>query len=76
MAVGDAAFGEIVWRKLEGDSIAGEDADSIAAQLACEVGQDGPLLIQLNAKLPGRELFYDGACDFNAIFFAHLPLLE
>jgi hypothetical protein len=27
----------------------------------------------LNAKLPGRELFYDGACDFNAIFFAHLP---
>lgn len=76
MAVSDAAFGEVVWRKLEGDSITGEDADTIAAQFTGEVGQDGSFLVQLNAKLSGRELFYDGTCDFNAIFFAHLPLLE
>lgn len=74
MTVSDAAFGEIVGREFEGYPVAGEDADAVAAELAGEMREHHPFLIELNAELTRWELFYYRACDFNAVFFTHLPL--
>ena len=38
------------------------------------MGQDGALLIELNAEQTAGEFFNDGAGDFNAVFFTHCPL--
>ena len=38
------------------------------------MGQDGALLIELNAEQTAREFFDDGTGDFNAVFFTHCPL--
>jgi hypothetical protein len=50
VAEGDAALGEIVGGKLEGDFIAGEDADAVAAEAACEVGQDDAVMFEFDAE--------------------------
>ena len=34
MPVGDAAFGEVVWREFDIDAVAHEDADAVAAHAA------------------------------------------
>jgi hypothetical protein len=73
MAVRNTAFGEVVGGHFEGDAIAGEYSYAVSSQLAREVGENDPLLIQLNAKQAAGKLFNDGACNFNAVFFAHLP---
>ncbi len=75
MAVGYAALGEIVRREFHGDAIASQDADSIPPKLAGEVGQYNAFLIELNAKQTAREFLNYRACYFDAIFFAHCPLL-
>ena len=72
VAVGDAAFGEIVGRHLDGHAVTGEDADAVPAKLSSEVGEDEPLVdIQLNAKLTGGKFFHYGAGHLNAIVFTH-----
>ncbi len=50
MPVRDASFGEVVRRHLQGDSITGQNANSIAPQLARQVGQNGSVLIKLHAE--------------------------
>ena len=74
MAVGDAAFRQIVGRELHGDAVTCKHADAVAAELAGEMGQHCTVDIQLDTEQTTGELFYYGACDFDAIFFAHLPL--
>jgi hypothetical protein len=53
----DAALGEIVRGKLKGDFIAGEDADAVAAEAACEVGQDDPIVLEFDAEEAAGKLF-------------------
>ena len=53
----DPAFCEIVRREFEGDFIAGEDADAIAAEAACEVGQDDAIMLEFDAEEAAGELF-------------------
>jgi hypothetical protein len=50
MTVGDPAFGQVVWRELHGYTIACEDSDSIATEFASEVGENGAVSIELDAK--------------------------
>src|SRR4051812_36410316 len=71
MPVSDPAFGQIVGRQFHGDTITGENTDSVAAKFACEMSQDGSFLVQLNTEQTTGKLFNDGTCDFNAIFFTH-----
>jgi len=73
MAVGDASLGQIVRGKLQGDAVAGQNADTIAAELACQVRQHTALLIQLDAEKAAGEFLNYGSSDFNAIFFTHRP---
>jgi len=73
VAVGDAAFGEIVGRHFEGDAVARQDADSITAKLPGQVRENRLFLIQLHAENAVGKLLYYGSCDFNIVFFAHCP---
>ena len=73
MAVGDAAFCQVVGRKLKSDAVAREDADAVAAEFPRKMCEDGAVLIELDAEQSAGEFFNDGACDFNAVFFTHSP---
>jgi hypothetical protein len=57
MAERDASLGEIVGREFEGDLIAGENADAIAAETACEVGQDDAVMFEFDAEEAAGKLF-------------------
>jgi len=39
--IGDSAFGEVVWREFHCYAITSEDADSITAEFAGQVGENG-----------------------------------
>ena len=74
MTVGNASLGQIVGGKLQGDTVAGQYANTVAAEPAGQVREHGTLLVQLNAELAAGELLNHGSSDFYAIFFAHRPL--
>ena len=71
MAESDTAFGEVVGGKFEGDFIARQNANAIAAESACEVGQDKPFVLKLHTKFAAGELLDDGTLYFYAVFFTH-----
>ena len=71
MTISDAALGQIVRRKLQGDAIARQNADAIAAEFARQVRKHGAFLVQLYAEQAARKFFNNSAGYFNAIFFAH-----
>ena len=73
MPVGDAALGQVVRGELEGDAVSGEDSNTVAAELAGEVREDGALLVELDAEEAAGEFLDDGSGYFDAIFFAHCP---
>jgi hypothetical protein len=73
MAVRNAALGQIVGGEFQRDAISGQHSNSVAAEFARKVSQYGTILVQLNAELSSRKLFYDGTSDFDAIFFTHFP---
>jgi hypothetical protein len=74
VAIGDSAFGQVVWGKFHCHAISGENADSVAAELAGKVGENGAVGIQLNTKQATWELLNYSPSHFNAIFFTHRPL--
>lgn len=73
MPVSDATFGQVVWGKLEGDTVAREDTNTVAAQFAGEVRENRALLVELNAKEAAWKFLDDGSGHFDAVFFAHCP---
>jgi len=73
VAISNASFGQVIRGHFQCDSIACQNADSIAAQPAREVGEDGTVLIEQDAELAAREFFNYSAGDFDAVFFAHSP---
>ena len=75
MAEGDTALGEVVGGKFEGDFIAGQNADAIAAKAACEVSQDKTFVFKLNTEFTAGEFLDDRTLYFYAVFFTHSCLL-
>ncbi len=71
VSVGDSSLGQIVWGQFHGDAITGENADSVSAEFASEVGENGAVRVDFDAEKTAGELFDYGASHFNAIFFAH-----
>jgi len=74
MPEGDSALGEIVGGKFEGDFIARQDADAIAAKPACKVGQDEPLVFELDTEFTAGEFLDYRSLHFYAVFFTHSDL--
>jgi hypothetical protein len=69
VAVSDTALGQVVWGEFHSYAITGEDANSVTAEFAGQVGQNGAVGIKLNAEQTTRELLYYSARYFNTIFF-------
>jgi len=69
--VGDSSLCQIVGRELQSDAIAGQNTNAIPAQLAGQVGQHGPILVQLHAKQAAWKFFYNSSRYLNAVFFTH-----
>ena len=73
MAEGDAAFSQIVGRQFQSDFVARQNADTVAAQPAGQVGKNNPFMLQLNAEETAGKFLQNGAGYFNAVLFAHKP---
>ncbi len=71
MTEGDATLGEVVGGKFEGDFVACQNADAVAAEAACEVGENEAFVLKLNAEFTAGELLDDGTLYFDAVFFTH-----
>ena len=61
MPICNPAFGEIVRGKLHRHAVTGENADSIAAEFAGQVGENGAVGIKLDTKQTTRELLNYGS---------------
>jgi hypothetical protein len=75
MAEGDSTLGEVVGGKFEGDFVAGQNADAVAAEAAREVGEDKPFVLKLHTEFTAGEFLDDCALYFYAVFFTHSYLL-
>ena len=74
-AVDDAALGQVVRRHLDGDLVAGEDADVVLAHLSGDVRGHDVTGLQLHAESSVRQSLDDFAFHLNRIFFRHpLPV--
>ena len=69
----NSAFGEVVRGEFQGDFIAREHADSIAAEPARQVRQDDALMFELYAKQAAGEFFQNRTGNFYAVLFTHKP---
>ena len=74
VAVCDAALGQVVGREFHGDAITGEDANTVAAEFAGQMGQNGAVGIKLDTEQPTRELFDYSPSHFDTIFFTAIVL--
>ncbi len=71
MAESNAAFGEVVRGKFEGDFIAGEDPNTVAAETACEMCQNKTFMLQLDTEFTAGEFLDYSTLYFYAVFFTH-----
>ena len=71
VAVGDTAFGEVIWRHFYRDFIAWEDADVSGAHLARDVGHEDVTIGKLNPKSGIRQGLKDCSVLFNGGLFPH-----
>jgi len=69
VAVGDAAFGQVVGRELEGDAVAVHDLDAVSPQPAGHGGEDSFPHVELDGEHSGFELLDYFAVYFYAVFF-------
>jgi hypothetical protein len=76
MTVGDPTLCQIVGRHFERHAISGEDANSIAPKLACQVRQHRSLLIELHTEKSAGKLLHYCSCYFYTVFFTHSPLMN
>ena len=76
MAKRDSALGEVVGGQLHGDTVAGQDADAVAAQSASQVSQHNTVMFQLDAEQSAGKLLKDDSGYFYIVFFTHSTFLN
>jgi len=69
VAVGDAAFGQVVWRELQRDPVAIHHLDAIAPESSGHGRQHGFAYVEFDRKHSGLELFDDLTHYFDGVFF-------
>ena len=67
----DAAFGEIVWRQLNGNLIACQDTDVVFAHLARDMGNHGVSVRELNSERGVRKRVNNTTFHLDGILFRH-----
>ena len=73
IAIDDAAPRQIVGGELDIYAVAGEDADAVLAKLAGDLGQNGVLVVELDAKNAAGMFLDDRSLNLDTFFF-HIPL--
>src|ERR1035438_2122067 len=73
VAEGDAAFGQVVGGQLQGDLVARQHANAVAAQPSRQMGQHDAVMVDLDAEFAARELFQNRTGYFDIVFFTHRP---
>ena len=76
MTEGDATLGEIVGGKFEGDFIASQNTDSVAAKPACQMRKHQAFVLKLHTEFTAGEFLDDRTLYFDAVFFTHSCLLN
>ena len=76
MAESDTALGEVVRGEFEGDFIAGQNADSVAAESASQVRKHQTFVLKLHTEFTAGEFLDDCTLYFYAVFFTHSCLLN
>jgi len=71
MAERDPTLCEVVGGKFEGDFIASQNADAVAAEAACKVGKYKPFVLKLHTEFSAGEFLDDRTLYFYAVFFTH-----
>src|SRR3954468_8926733 len=69
--VGDASAREVVWRQLDANPVAGQNADEVHPQLAADMGQDAVLVLQLNGEHRVRQRLDDRPLYFDSVLLGH-----
>jgi len=69
VAVYDAAFRQIVWRKFHVDAIAGKNFDVMTAQASGDVREDDVAVVEFDGKRRARKNLFDAAVDFQRSLF-------
>jgi hypothetical protein len=75
MTESDTAFGEVVGGEFEGNFIARQNANAVAAEAACEMRQNEPFMLKLHAELAAGKFFDNRTLYFDAVFFTHFLFL-
>ena len=75
MAESDTALCEVVGGEFEGNFIAGQNPDTIAAEPACQVREYQAFVLKLHTEFTAGEFLDDRALHFYAVFFTHSYLL-
>src|SRR5262245_53671829 len=70
-AVDDAALGQIVRRHLDGDLVAGKDANVVLAHLSRDMRSDNVTGLELHPERGVRQSLDDFTFHLNRIFFRH-----
>ena len=70
---GDSALGEIIRGQFQGNLVARENTNTIAAQPAGQVSQNLAVVVQLDAEQSAGKLFQYRPGNFDAVLFAHKP---
>ena len=69
MPVGDPAFGQVIWRHFQGDSVAVHDLDTVSPKSARHRREDGFTYIEFDGEHSSFELLNHLTRYFNRIFF-------
>jgi len=70
VAVGDTAPFEVIWRELDLDLVAGQDADVVHAHLAGYVGEQFVPVVEFNTEHGIWQAFYNRAFHEYCVFFS------
>lgn len=72
ITINDSAFGKVVWRKFEIDSISRKNFDAVAAQTSGDVGQNDVAVVELDRKRRARKNLLDGSANLDRSLFDRL----
>src|SRR5581483_7984874 len=72
LAEADPSLGEIVGRHLDGDAVAGEDADAVLLHAARAVGERLVPVVEPHLEARVRQLLQHDAAELDQILFRHV----
>src|SRR5580693_6856110 len=72
----DAALGQVIGRHFHGNSIAGEDTDTVFLHPTGGIGQSFVPIVELYSEAGVGEQFLYGAFELDQVFFGQTDLLD